>query len=369
LSYKIGLDARPLSTRVSGVGRLISETLKYFPDKKNYKFYLFSHLPIHESHLKILEQPNITFIQGKGILSKKGATYFNIYLPFEIKKYKLDLFWGSQQVIPPFFLNLPVVLTYCDLVLYKFPESMRFLARIQQMLVQKNSVNKAKFILNISKQTRDDLVEKFSYPTEKTGIAYPGVSLKEIENFLKSKKPNQIPQEYILSVSTIEPRKNYSFLLKVWKEFRKINSSYKWVIIGKKGWESGEFFRELESEMKNGDILILEKINDEELHHFYKNSSLFLFASHYEGFGIPLLEALAHKKKSLVSAIPTFREIGGGEISYLEAEDEKLWAEKMNEILKSEKKPEIDLDFFSWENSSKITKKYFDRVLKNDRNL
>ncbi len=364
------MDARPLSTRVSGVGRLISETLKFFPDKKNYEFFLFSHLPIHETHQSILELPNVTFIQGKGILAKKGATYFNILLPFEIKKYKLDLFWGSQQVIPPYFFNLPVVLTYCDLVLYKYPEAMRFLARLQQRLVQKKSVDKSKFILNISEQTRDDLVKKFSYPIENTGIAYPGVSLDEIKKILNSEKPSSLPEKYVLSVSTLEPRKNYSFLLKVWKEFRKINSEkLVWVIIGKRGWEKEDFFNELEEEMKKGDVILFEKISDSELHHYYKNAKAFLFASLYEGFGIPLLEALAHKVKSIVSDIPTFHEIGSDQITYLGTEDEKIWAEELKKILDSEKLPEIDLDFFSWENSSKITKEYFDKVLKLGRNL
>ena len=98
--YRIGLDARPLSTRVSGVGRLIAETIRHFPEKEKYKFVLFSHLPIHESHKTILELPNVEFHQGKGFLSKKGATYFNISLPLSLNQFHLDLFWGSQQVIP-----------------------------------------------------------------------------------------------------------------------------------------------------------------------------------------------------------------------------------------------------------------------------
>jgi glycosyltransferase involved in cell wall biosynthesis len=368
--YLIGLDARPLSTRVSGVGRLISETLIHFPDKKNYFFYLFSHLPIHDSHRKILDLPNIQFVQGEGFFSKYGALYYNIYLPYQLlTQFKLDLFWGSQQVIPPLFQKIPVVLTYCDLVLYKFPETMRFLARLQQLLVQSYSVSKADFILNISKQTRDDLVEKFKYPIEKTGIAYPGIDLKEIKNFLKQ-KPNSfvsgIDFPYLLSVSTLEPRKNYSFLLEVFLEYRKIKKkkNMKWIIVGKKGWERNEFFLKFETEKLMDDIIHLENIDDINLHYLYKKAEVFLFASKYEGFGIPLLEALSHQTKSLVSDIPTFHEIGGKSIEYLETDSPKVWAEKILKLEQSKKRPIIDLDFFSWDHSSKETHLVFEKILK-----
>lgn len=364
------MDARPLSTPVSGVGRLIGEILYHFPQKEEYEFYLFSHLPIHPSHSKILKLSNIFPRIGKGVLAKKGGLYFLAHLPYEIRSGNFDLFWGSQQVAP-FFLpkKLPVVLTYCDLVLYLYPQTMRKIAELQQRLFQYYSVKRANFILSISENTRQDQIKKFSYPAELTSVSYPGIDLQEIKIFLNtepSEKIKTLPNEFLLSVSTIEPRKNYSFLLKVFQEYRKLSSNpLPWVIVGKRGWESKEFYEELEKEIQTyKDIILLEGVNDIDLHHIYKGSSLFLFASHYEGFGIPLLEALAHNKKCLVSNIPTFYEIGGKEIEYLPSEDPKRWASKIIELLNSKKIPKIDLNFFSWENSAIQTKKAFDRFLK-----
>ena len=368
--YRIGLDARPLSTRVSGVGRLIAETIRHFPQKEKYQFVLFSHLPIHESHKTILELPNVEFHQGKGFLSKKGATYFNISLPLSLNQFNLDLFWGSQQVIPPlFFSKLPVVLTYCDLVLYKYPETMRLLAAIQQRLVQGYSVNRADYILSISEQTREDLISHFGYPREKTGVAYPGVDVKEVMS-ASLKTPSifiqNIKKPYLLSVSTIEPRKNYPFLLEVFKAYRKLTTNFRmyWVIAGKIGWEKESFLTELKKEIEEyNDIILLDNVNDVDLHNLYKNCEIFLFASVYEGFGIPLLEALAHKRKCIVSDIPTFREIGKDKISYLKTENPEDWAKEMIALEKSNIAPKIDLDYFSWENSANITKDVFEKVL------
>lgn len=354
------------------MGRLIAETIKHFPDKENFQFVLFSHLPIHESHQTILDLPNIEFHQGKGLLSKKGATYFNIALPLSLDKYSLDLFWGSQQVIPPLpFFKKPIVLTYCDLVLYKYPETMRKIAALQQRLVQSYSVRKSNFILAISEQTRVDLVAHFNYPNEKTAVAYPGVDVKLAESLSKNEPSSivkNLPKSFLLSVSTIEPRKNYPFLLEVYKEYRKLraNNRMKWVIAGKIGWEKESFLNELKKEIEeHKDIILLNNVNDIDLHNLYKNCGIFLFASVYEGFGIPLLEALAHKRKCIVSNIPTFREIGKEKISYLETNSPSLWANEIIRLEKTNDYPVIDLEEFSWEQSASITQNIFLKLLLN----
>ena len=189
---------------------------------------------------------------------------------------------------------------------------------------------------------------------------------------LSQKKPSEFIQNlqrpYLLSVSTIEPRKNYPFLLQTYKEYRKLTpiKSMKWVIAGRIGWEKKSFLDELKKEIKeHNDIILLDNVNDIDLHNLYKNCGIFLFASVYEGFGIPLLEALAHKRKCIVSDIPTFREIGSEKISYLKTEDPILWAKEIIHLENSTSVPEIDLDFFSWENSARITKDVFDKLLAN----
>lgn len=370
---RISLDARPLSTPVSGVGRLIAETLLHFPNPERYRFYLHSHLPLHPGHEKISKLKNVEWVQEKGVLSKKGGLFFLFPLPLSVRKIRPQLFWGSQQV-SPFFLpsNLPVVLTYCDLVVYFYPGTMRKIAAFQQKLFQRFSVKKAKAILSISKATAEDVCKFFSYPVQNSYVAYPGVSMPDIQSSLnleKSERIQSLPSAYLLSVSTIEPRKNYPFLLKVYREYRKIAPNpLPWVILGKVGWETPGFQEELKQEIREfEDIILIEKSTDTELHHIYRNSEVFLFASIYEGFGIPLLEALSHGKKCLASDIPTFREIGGDSIPYLPIDSPQLWAEKIIELQENPKVPIFHPEEFSWERSAKITAEVFEKVLKNER--
>lgn len=377
---KIGMDARPLSTPMSGVGRLLHETLLAFPKSQNLEFFLFSHKPIHASHSKLLESENIHWMQGDGFLSKKGGLYYNIQLPFFLRKFPLDLFWGSQQVLPPFLpQNLPAVLTYCDLVLYLYPNTMRPIARLQQHLFQSYSVRRSSHILSISQNTQDDMIAKFNYPRDQASVAYPGIDGMEIEKLLKIKSTERIQslgKNFILSVSTIEPRKNYSFLLRVFRCLRELNKksnikNLKWVIAGKKGWETEDFFKELmfDSE-KYKDIIILENLNDSELHHLYKNSSLFWMASHYEGFGIPLLESLYHKKMAIVSPIPTFEEIGKKGIDYIPVStsfDAQTWAERSLFHILNKSTFKGSIKKFTWKASAEETFNVFQNTISEKR--
>lgn len=370
--YRIGMDARPLSTRVSGVGRLLAETLLAFPEKDKYEFVLFTNRPIHATHWKVKELANVEIYSGSGILAKKGGTFFNFHLPRVIPKMDLDLFWGSQQVLPPFLpSNLPTVLTYCDLVLYLYPNTMRLIARLQQRFFQSNSVKNANYILSISQQTRDDVNRHFQYPTSKSAVAYPGVDAEEIESLLQetpSRQVLELMQPFLLSVSTIEPRKNYPFLLQVYRKYRaQQNAQQKlhWVIVGKRGWEKDEFFAELHKDMReHKDILWIEGANDIDLHHLYRKCYAFLFASLYEGFGIPLLEALYHNSPCIVSDIPTFHEIGKRSITYLPTTDPLAWVDSIVRLQENYQKPNAALQEFTWRHSAQITRKVFDRFLK-----
>lgn len=248
---------------------------------------------------------------------------------------------------------------------------MRKIAAIQQRFFQAYSVRKANFIVSISNSTRLDLLKKFTYPEERTGVAFPGVSEQEITLLLagEEKIPDPIPSKFLLSVSTIEPRKNYPFLLEVYRRYRVLAGKDRlpWVIVGKIGWEKEAFLMSLKEEVQSyGDIFLVPSASDVVLHKLYSRAEIFLFASLYEGFGIPLLEALAHKKKCIVSDIPTFHEIGGSEIPYLKTENPADWAQKILELQTNPGTPKIDLERFSWEKSAEETEKAFVYAL-NDR--
>lgn len=355
---KVGLDARPLSTPLSGVGRLISEILKAYPDKKNVRFYCFSHKPLHSDHQNLAKEPHLEFPKNGGFYKIKGGIYYNVFVPYLVRKWNLDVFWGSQQVLPPFLPRaLPAFLTFHDLLLYRFPNTMRGIARLQQKIFQSYSVNRSRFILCNSKTTQNEMCHHFQYPKEMTSITYPAVQNNWIVE--SRKKPRKPP--YLLAVSTIEPRKNYSFLLSVYKLWKERHPEFEFLIVGKKGWEKQSMFEELVSEKG---ISLISGANDYELQKIYEEASLFLFASLYEGFGIPLIEAMCKKIPCVVSDIGTFQEIAQGMFPCLPSSigrDESKWMEAMEKVLSS-KKTNYNLKRFSWEQAAKTTHETIQRL-------
>jgi len=373
------VDARPLSYSTSGVSRVISRILYHFPDKNKYQFYLYSNRPPHSDFDDILQLRNTEWIQGSGILSRYGGSWFNASLPFLIRKNPPDLFWGSQQVLPPFLPSgMPAVLTYYDLVLYFFPDAMRFLARIQQRAVQRYSVNRADRILSISTQTMNDMIQKFHYPPEKAGVSLLGyeqtIRNSSSENIkkphLKKNKPETFPEKnsFILSVSTMEPRKNYSTLLKAYEKYLELEKKpLKLVIAGRRGWESSVFFQNLDRMIGEGKVITFENANDSLIEELYQNAAFFVMPAVYEGFGLPLLEALCSGKYAIASNIGPFHEIGGNSISYVDALDTEAWTGSLTAVTELFRKKQLKLKGFrknewTWERTARIHQEAFDEL-------
>ena len=369
----VGVDARPLSASMSGVARVISSILQNFPDTKNYHFILYSHRAPHQDFKKLLTLKHLSWSQGRGFLARTGGSWFNLSLPFSLRKDNLDLFWGSQQVLPPFLPeNLPAVMTFYDLVLYFYPGSMRPLARLQQKLVQPYSVRRSSRILSISDQTRKDMILKFDYPSKQASVALLGydnpIQIHKLNSYKKN-IPELDNRNFILAVSTMEPRKNYSVLIDSYeKYFHTMPQALPLVIAGRRGWESPEFFAKLDKMKKKYPIFTVENASDEEIELLYRNCAFYVIPSKYEGFGLGLLEALAHKKYCIASDIGPFHEIGGESISYVPHYDVDGWAEEMRKTTQKFKKgtlkiPRLNIKKWTWKETAKKHYEAFEEVI------
>ena len=124
---------------------------------------------------------------------------------------------------------------------------------------------------------------------------------------------------YILSVATLEPRKNLKVLLEAYQKMNN-DSGVKLVLTGGKGWKLMDAIGEIDPDRKDN-IIFTGYVSDAELNTLYNNAKLFVSASMYEGFGLPVIEAVRHNLPVLVSSIPVYREITGGHAEYFQYDD------------------------------------------------
>ncbi|MCS7206167.1 MAG: glycosyltransferase family 4 protein [Leptospiraceae bacterium] len=367
MPHLVAVDGRPLSSPVSGISRLISKIIENFD--MDFEFHLFSHLPIHDDFKFLLKKPNVVWHENQSLF-KKGGSWYIFHFPREIRKLKPKIYWGTQQTIPPFLSkNIKKVLTILDFVSYYYPDSMRKIALFQQRLLMRQSFQKADFFISISHQTQDDLVKLYLKNHKKhlkvihLGFDPPKEFSKEI--------PISIKQPYILSVSTIEPRKNYTTLLEAYYQYyqQEKEQAYSLVIVGKRGWETSSFYKKLdEFTKKTQSIYVLDNINDQQLYSLYYHAAFFCMPSLYEGFGLPVLEALSFQKHVILSDIPCFKEIAKDYGIFLSPYDTKAWAETIKDFVqlhRNQKLPPVNFptELWSWKKVAQNYKEVFNSLI------
>lgn len=215
----------------------------------------------------------------------------------------------------PFFMPRKAkrVTVIHDLTPLKFPHHHRFHSQLLQSLFMKRILKNADLIITNSENSRQDIVRFFPFTEPKLESIYLGFDDRyrpEIRPALLQKY--SINDPYFLFVSTIEPRKNLSLLLKAYLRFR-MNSNTRslLVIVGARGWKCRKIYAELDQHPYRDDIILPGYVPVEELPALYTQALAFVYPSFYEGFGLPVLEAMACGAPCLVSNVSSLPEVAG----------------------------------------------------------
>ncbi len=200
-----------------------------------------------------------------------------------------------------------------DLSPIKFPHLHEFKSSVLQRIFLPHILRKADLIISNSECTRNDILDFYPFTKTKVKRIYLGRN----QNFVRLIDESvlikyNINKPYFLYVGTIEPRKNLSFLLKAYNKFRsETKLEYELVIAGKKGWKCKEFFEKLKQSLFKEDIKVLGYIEESELPALYSSAVAFIYSSLYEGFGLPLLEAMSCGTPCIISDSSSLIEVGG----------------------------------------------------------
>jgi len=227
------------------------------------------------------------------------------------------------------------------------------------------AVRNAECIFAISEYTAQDVVHEFNVPQKNIIIAPNGLSeiYKREVPMLTQVNGFSIPEKYFLHVGTFEPKKNLLFLLKVYEQFRELMGSagnpVKLLLTGGESWKSSEFIKYLHNTPYREDILILGRVRSKDLPSLYKSAVSLIFPSTFEGFGLPVIEALSQGTPVLVNSNSSLTQFGKFGATIFTNFDPEGWANELIKIIRSDKRvaqnyiSQIKI-YFDWDRTAKI---------------
>lgn len=323
--------------------------------------YASRYLP---SSMKIKTVP---YKSGKLSVIQRSIFERNFWLTEE-KIERFDIF-HSPFFHAPKFKYAKVILTVHDLRFYRYPKTYAILRYLYLKRKVKDSIKSADAIIAISEFTKREIIDAYNIEENKITVILEGIN-RDRYTLKTSETPLQIPKDlennkFILSVGHLEPRKNYEALIKSFLMLKTTKSDfdYKLVIVGKKGHHYQEVLKLVDS---SNDIIYLNFVDHSTLLWLYKQASIFVFPSYYEGFGFPPLEAACFGTLSVVSNISSIPEVCGNSAIYFNPFDINDMADKIyialndasiyNKIRQNLIK---NLERFSWKENAESTIKIY----------
>ena len=321
---KIGIDARFMSRKnLAGIGLFVKKIIEYFNniDDEN-EYYLYTNKQyLHIDELNLSKKFHLRIIP-----SKVGTLSVLFKWHKEITKDGLDIFWGTEQILPRSVKETKYVLTIHDLAIIKNPKWGKWDNVIIQNMLVRGSSKRAHKIFAMSENTKKDIIKILKCDPNKITVTYC-----PLLNFNKEKicsddintvlKRYRISSNYFLFIGTIEPRKNVDTLIKAFNNFCVDYDDIDLVIVGKLGWKPKRVLTELDKSPFKDRIVRPGYITEKEKNCLLKGCLAFVFPSHYEGFGSPLLEAMANETLIISAKNSSLPEVAGNAAIYVEDEN------------------------------------------------
>lgn len=318
---RIGVDARLLAEPITGLGRYFYEVLSRMVEH-GHEWYLYSHKPIIIGRW---DKENIYLKTSRlnGRLAR--MLWAQTVLPYWSSKDALDLFWSPSHRLPRFLPNdIPSVVTIHDLVWRHSGETMRPLSRWLDSKLMPKAVTMANRVIVVSSNTAKDLEREMPDSKDKIEVIHLGVSKNKYVRVKSSLDSFDVASSYILFVGTLEPRKNLSRLISAYKKLpNSIKERVRLVVVGGKGWGRVDVARMVESLGLEKYVQILGYVTEEQLSLLYERALFLAMPSLYEGFGLPLIEAMSHGVPALTSNCSSMPEIAGDAAIFVDPYDEQ----------------------------------------------
>jgi len=303
-----------------------------------------------------------------------------LVLPALSRRLGLDLLHATVNV-SPWIGGCPAVVTVHDLSFLRYPEAFPTLQRIYLRSQARRSVLAARQVIAVSEATAQDVIRFFAVPAGRISVVYNGVDAAfhpapqaEVEAFRRRKK---LPARFIMHLGTLEPRKNLVRLVQAFAQVLRQDREkpgrepLKLLLAGGKGWDYDNIFRAVADLGLTGEVLFPGYVPDEELVWWYRAAILFAYPSLFEGFGLPVAEAMACGTPAVTSSVSSLPEVAGDAALLVDPTSVEALAGALRQLLDN---PALARQFgergkaqaarFSWSRTARETVQVYRAALK-----
>lgn len=292
-----------------------------------------------------------------------------------VRQQSLDLYHDPS--LWPLHFHGPTVMTVHDLTHLEYPETQPRdrLREINKQLPA--SLDSVAHILVDSHFIAHELVRHFSIPPHRISVAPLGYATRfhprAETQLIQTLHPLGIaPDQYVLCVGTLEPRKNLTLALRAHAMLpHDLRLRFPLLIVGMSGWQMHQFNQELEHALNDGHVRLLGYQSDEQVAVLTAGARLMLFPSRYEGFGLPVLESMASGTPVMLAAQAAMPEVAGDAGIYVAQDDVDAWSTRLQELLTDDAKRNFfrqrglqRAHLFSWQRCATLTANVYRQVLK-----
>ncbi|HEX8517686.1 MAG TPA: glycosyltransferase family 1 protein [Bacteroidia bacterium] len=337
----IGFDAKRAFLNSSGLGnyaRTLIRSLNEFYPENTYSLFT-PRLSDNDFQKQIAETGNIISHEPQSFIDKKLRSRWRSYgITNVLKEQNMDVYHGLSNELP-FNINEfkgKKIVTIHDLIFVRYPKLYPYLDRKIYNKKFRHACDVADTIIAISEETKRDIEKYYFVPESKIKVIYQSCDAAFYKDHSSREDEvrglYELPSKYLLYVGTIEERKNLLTIVKALQQVKDIPL----VVIGKKK----SYFQKVKEFILKNDltnrVLFLENVDNNHLPVIYKNAEIFIFPSLFEGFGIPIIEALTMKTPVITTKGGCFPEAGGPDSIYIDPLNETELAEKINHLLSSD---------------------------------
>lgn len=295
-------------------------------------------------------------------------------LPGLAKRWGIDLLHGLANALP-LLSHIPSIVTIHDLSFVRYPEAFRPGNRLYLSRITALSCRRAQRVIAVSKATAADIQHYFRIPAQKIAVIYNG-----IDSIYCPLPPQEVaayrqkagwPERFILTVGTLEPRKNHLGLLDAYARYRTMTEHALPLLIGGgRGWYYEAIFARVQALGLSDYVHFLGFVPLEALPWLYNSASLFVYPSLYEGFGLPLAEAMACGIPSITSQCSSLPEVAGDAALMIDPAQPDMLAATMRDVLASPERQQAmrtaglrQTAQFRWERTAAATAQLYRHIL------